>query len=258
MDGVQSPYVKAWHIKNPELPVEHYLASDWFADGVMGGVTRTRQGTADRGTLTNKVWDAMNDGDVGTVVDAISLMEELWDAEAEAARIATVEYNFAYAEGLVDEKDKPKRGYQCSKDDVAPYVTNLFIWFDSQTNWMPTRRQGLVSCDDKKIVGTYDDLGKWNGVNMLLDLKTATSPQPAIYNMVQLALYWYLLGSRGDVQAMNLIVTPDGVCPRMLSDRGFTTGLKLAWDALDILNNSSMSGMFKSQKDTNAYEALKS
>jgi len=251
VDGHKSPFVEVWHNKNPDQDVSMYLASDWYESAVMGGVTRMQQGTKDRGTLLNKIWDKMNDGEIESIEHAIETMEELWDAEAEAARIARVEYEFAVSQGLIEEgAEKPSRGYQCTKDDVAPYVTELYMWFDSQTLWMPKKRQGFVKCDTKKICGTYDDLGLWRGQNMILDLKSATTAQPGLYNVVQVALYWYLLGSRSDVEAMNLIVTPSGVHPRIVSNRGLATGLKLAWNALDILDNKSMSGLFLSVKES--------
>lgn len=258
--GVISPEVESWLAYNDGKEPMDYIASEWFIDSVKAGTKRMQQGAADRGTIVNQLWDELNNGVAMEFDDAIGFVIQKMDEEAEAARLSRIEYEFAVEQGLIDKSDKsakPKRGYQCELSDVVPYASNLIQWFNSKENvFIPDRRQVFLSDDDSLVCGTCDDIGTWHGLPAVSDLKTSTSAQPKPYNRAQIAKYWQMLGGDANMLAMNIIVTPEGVYPRVLTTQGIIDGLADFDDALRLLRRQSMKGSFKSASQSNKLEGV--
>lgn len=246
LEGIISPDVAKWQIANEGKHEHEYFGSQWFANAIKAGATRKQQAAADRGTITNNVWDALNRGEILNVKDAIDYAVQDMDLRNVEAKLSQKEYAEAIELGLVDPKDKtkkPVRNYQCDENDVLPFVIVLATWF-KDAPWRSIESQRFMVDEKRKIVGTFDDIGYWGDQKVLADLKTSTSEQPKLYNVCQAAQYWRMAGSDRSIKPMNIIVTLKGVYPRYLSDEGIKTGLAHFDSALSILKGSSMKGLF--------------
>jgi hypothetical protein len=253
LDGVISPDVQAWMDWSNDPNPLNYLKSDWFADSIKAGATRMLQAAADRGTITNNVWDALNRGDVTTVNDATDFALQDIEMRGEESKLSRMQWQEAVDMGLVDPKDKnakPVRNYQCSEIDVIPFVVSLTKWFIEDGTFGSKECQKFLVDEKRKVVGTCDDIGTWGDMPVVLDLKTSTSPQPKRGARAQVAQYWRMLGSKPDIRPMLLIVTKEKVCPRIFTDKGIKAGLKDFDLALDALNNSSMAECFLTSKQS--------
>lgn len=246
LSGVISPDVEKWLMHNEGKDALEYLSSDWYSGAIKAGATRKQQAAADRGTIVNLVWDGMNRGEVLKTKDVIDYAIELMHERSIEAKLSQQEYREAVELGLVDIKDKskkPVRNYQCDEEEVANYVAALACWY-RDCPWRHLESQRFMVDEKKKVVGTFDDLGYWGEQKVIADLKTSTSKQPKLYNVVQSAQYWHMAGADRSIRPMNIIVTPEGVYPRLLSDQGIKTGLKHFDNALEILKTASMKGLF--------------
>jgi hypothetical protein len=250
MDGVISPEVEKWMEFNDESDQLKYLASDWFASSVKGGVTRWQQGTADRGTIVGKVWDLLTSDPTVSYDNCVEFALQDMDREAEESKLSRAEYDVAISLGA-SEKDvpKPNRGYQCDLGDVVPYINQLVKWFPD-CPFVSQQKQTFLKDDILKVCGTDDEFGLWRDRPMILDVKTSSMAQPKPYHRAQLAKYWDMRGSDPDVECMNLIITPQGVYPRILTQVGREVGLQDFNDALNVLRRSGMAGHYLPAKES--------
>lgn len=246
LSGVISPEVQKWMDFNDESDPIKYLASDWYMDAVKGGVTRWQQGTADRGTLVGMVWDMLTDDPTLTYEDSIEFIISEMDREAESAKLSKAEYDVSVELGAnPKDLDKPKRGYQCDLSDVVPYVNQLVKWFP-ECPFISKQKQTFLKDDELRVCGTDDDFGVWRDRPMILDVKTSSQPQPKPYHRAQLAKYWDMRGADPKIDCMNLIITPAGVYPRILTEIGRDTGLQDFNNALNVLRRNGMAGHYLS------------
>jgi hypothetical protein len=252
-DGNVSPEVAKWQEWANEEDAVKFLASDWYADSIKSGATRMLQAAADRGTITNNVWDALNRGEIGNINDATDYAIQDIEMRGEESKLSRAQWQESVDMGLVDPKDKnakPTRNYQCSEVDVIPFVVSLTKWFLEDGTFGSVKCQEFLVDEKRKVMGTCDDIGTWGEMPVVLDLKTSTSPQPKRGARAQVAQYWRMLGSKADIRPMLLIVTKEKVCPRIFTDKGIKAGLKDFDIALDALNNSSMAECFLTSKQS--------
>lgn len=246
VDGVISPEVERWmEFANESDPIK-YLGSDWFQQSVKGGVTRWQQGTADRGTIVGKIWDLLTEDATVSYDNCVEFAIQEMDREAEESKLSKAEYEVAISLGS-SEKDleKPKRGYQCDLSDVVPYINQLVRWFP-ECPFVSQEKQTFLKDDVLMVCGTDDDFGLWRDRQMILDVKTSSQAQPKPYHRAQLAKYWDMRGADYEVDCMNLIITPQGVYPRILTTEGRMVGLQDFNDALNVLRRSGMAGHYLS------------
>lgn len=250
-DGSWQDYSKFLELY-PGSTERDFLTSKWFYNDIRGGVTQTQQAAADRGTVTNLVWDFFWENPGASLTEVHNYMEEVYASQREQAKAAYAEYLKFLELGLADSKSKPERGYQCDLDEVWKYVYTMYKWFKEQTQYVQVASQVYLQDDDEKVCGTCDSVGQWDGMNVVLDLKTSTQDQPKRGHRAQLSKYAEMLNKNGAKieSAVVLIVTPEKVVPRMMTPEGFHTGRIDFSMALAILLNGSMRGSFATTKQT--------
>jgi len=234
-----------------------YFKSRWFYNDVKGGVVQRQQASADRGTLCNLLWDAAWEHGIMPPKQAYEFLGDAIETKAEEAKVEYARWQEAVALGLVEGDDgKPERGYQCTVDEVWQFADPLLRWMREQTIYEQVKSQVYLQDDNLKVCGTCDSVGLWAGKSVVLDLKTSTSAQPKRSHRAQVYKYGHMLTENG-VQiegGMLLIVTPETVSPRMMTEAGFRAGETDFLLALTILNNSSLKGSFETASQTNKKE----
>lgn len=253
-DGSWQDYSKFLELY-PGSTERDFLTSKWFYNDIRGGVTQTQQAAADRGTVTNLVWDFFWENPSASDMEVHEFMEETFESQRQQAKAAYAEYIQFVELGLVDAKDKkakPERAYQCDFDEAWQYVCVMLSWLRNQAQYVQLASQFYLQDDDENVCGTCDSVGLWQGMNVVLDLKTSTSDQPKRGHRAQLAKYADMLNKNGAKieSAVVLIVTPEKVVPRMMTTEGFHAGRIDFSMALAILLNGSMRGSFATTKQT--------
>lgn len=232
---------------------------DWptLQKAIHGEYTRQDQATKDRGTVVNLLFDAMNAEGWMAKDDALGWVESRLDEERGKANSEWEEYMALVKAGLWGDDPKPARGYQCSIDDVSPFVQSL------SDNWKAidftvTHPQLFLKSDraGRHIAGTSDGVGHRRERPTVAELKTKGSGSSISRSWrAQLACYCNMVAEQiGETPSgLMIIVTPEAVVLRELSETGFFAGLLDITEAYDILSESrkSVKGSFKSARQTN-------
>ena len=220
--------------------IKEWLMSDSFYKWTKSEATRQKQATADRGTIVGWLFDAIVTGGAMSPEDIADWLQGVFDQRPEEAAMRYDQWDEAAEMGLVMGEDKPRRGWQCTFEEVLPYAAQLGAWFDTGPELVIKTLQPQLVCKKSRVAGRPDFLGTWNGIKVVGDLKTSSCAQPSRYHRCQLSKYAGMARTNG----MNIIVTPTSVWVRVLSPEGKRNGLLDFRLAHAIYKGDSMKGSY--------------
>ena len=264
-----------WGEKASSVTILKWLSSDsgirWLA------ASKTIQDNAwkDRGTLLHRWKDELAKFPVQTDKETFEWLENQISAEGELAKMTLREYEewlkgerteeLAFKEWHDRYKsERPQRAFDCTFDDVAPYLLSLRDWWADESPDCVWLERTLLSTR-KKYVGTADGLLVWRDRLFLADFKSTKSAGPKDYHAAQLGGYLgcshYHDKESGELvpfewpEGMGAIVfsvTPKKVYPYELKD---VKGAIQTFNAL--LRITQDKGLFWGAKDTERMNKVK-
>jgi len=222
-----------------EVKAKDWLRSQDYYKATKREATRQKQACADRGTIVGLLFDAICEDGPMEPGEIAQWLEQVFDQRPEEVAMNYLEWDEASEMGLT-EGDKPRRGWQCTFEEVLPFAAQLGAWFATGPDLEVSALQPQLICKKSRVAGRPDFLGKWNGLKVVGDLKTSSSAQPNRYHRCQLAKYAGMARAAG----MNIIVTKTDVRVRVLSPDGKRAGLEDFRLAHAIYKRGSVAGSY--------------
>lgn len=258
----------ALHGECPHYTVEPEDLAEWVQNPnweTLKKVTlRRRQGYADRGTLTDLFFKEIMETGPMTGKEIEDWINDQYAERNEEVSLAKREWEQAQEMGLPVGNYPPEFRYFCTEDEVLSYCTALNTWWTEDTGFAPLleTRGAKVAHESQRFAGEIDVAGEYAGMTVVADLKTSKSAQPTLRHQSQLAAYTAAKPTEVEFRAtgaINIMVSPEKVSVRLLSQDGLMAGWQRFHLALQLLQTgTSMKGAYISASQTHkrAMEAV--